>query len=34
LEASGRKAQMEMKAAEAQQIMETLQKIPLGIYIG
>lgn len=34
LEATGRKAQMEMKAAEAQQIMETLQKVPLGIYIG
>lgn len=34
LEASGRKAQMEMRAAEAQQIMETLQRVPLGIYVG
>lgn len=34
LEATGRKAQMEMRAAEAAQIMETLQKVPLGIYIG
>jgi hypothetical protein len=34
LDASGRKAQMEMRAAEAQQIQETLNKIPLGIYVG
>lgn len=34
LDATGRKAQMEMKAAEAQQLQETLTKIPLGIYIG
>ena len=34
LEASGRKAQMEMRAAEAQQIQETLMKVPMGIYIG
>jgi hypothetical protein len=34
LEASGRKAQMEMRAAEAQQLQETLNKIPLGIYVG
>lgn len=34
LDATGRKAQMEMKSAEAQQLQETLQKIPLGIYIG
>lgn len=34
LEASGRKAQMEMRAEEARQLQETLQKIPLGIYIG
>lgn len=34
LEASGRKAQMEMRAAEAQQIQETLNKVPMGIYIG
>lgn len=34
LEASGRKAQMEMRAEEARQMNETLQRIPLGIYIG
>ena len=34
LEASGRKAQMEMRAAEAQQIQETLMKVPMGIYVG
>ena len=34
LEASGRKAQMEMLADQARQIQETLQRIPLGIYIG
>lgn len=34
LEASGRKAQMEMRGAEAQQIQETLMKVPMGIYIG
>jgi hypothetical protein len=34
LEASGRKAQMEMRAAEAQQIQDTLMKVPMGIYVG
>jgi hypothetical protein len=34
LEASGRKAQMENKAQEAQQLMDQLNKIPLPIYIG
>jgi hypothetical protein len=34
LEASGRKAQMEMRSEEARQMNETLAKIPLGIYIG
>lgn len=34
LEASGRKAQMENKAQESQQLMEQLQKVPLPIYIG
>jgi len=34
LEASGRKAQMEMRAEEARQLQETLNKIPLGVYIG
>lgn len=34
LEASGRKAQMEMRAEEARQIQETLNKVPLGIYVG
>ena len=34
LEATGRKAQMEMRAEEARQMNETLQRIPLGIYIG
>ena len=34
LEASGRKAQMEMRAAEAQQMQDTLNKVPMGIYIG
>jgi len=34
LEATGRKAQMEMREAEAQQMLSTLQKVPLGIYIG
>jgi hypothetical protein len=34
LEATGRKAQMELREAEAQQMQATLQKIPLGIYIG
>ena len=34
LDASGRKAQMEMRAAEAEQIQQTLQRVPLGIYIG
>jgi hypothetical protein len=34
LEATGRKAQMEMRAAEAEQIQQTLQRVPLGIYIG
>lgn len=34
LEATSRKAQMEAKTAETQQLMENLQKIPLGIYVG
>ena len=34
LEATGRKAVMEMRAEEARQVNETLAKIPLGIYIG
>lgn len=34
LEATGRKAQNELRAEEAKQINETLAKIPLGIYIG
>jgi hypothetical protein len=34
LEATGRKAQMEMRAEEAARLQETLQKVPLGIYIG
>ena len=34
LEASGRKAQMELRSEEARQVNETLAKIPLGIYIG
>jgi hypothetical protein len=34
LEATGRKAQMELRAAEAEQIQQTLQRVPLGIYIG
>lgn len=34
LEASGRKAQMEMRAEEARQLQEVLQRVPLGIYIG
>ena len=34
LEATGRKAVMEMRSEEARQINETLAKIPLGIYIG
>lgn len=34
LEASGRKAQMEMRAEEARQIQETLRTVPLGIYVG
>jgi len=34
LEATGRKAQMELREAEAQQINATLAKVPLGIYIG
>ena len=34
LEASGRKAQMEMRAEEARQVQETLRTVPLGIYIG
>jgi hypothetical protein len=34
LEATGRKAQMELREAEAQQMQATLQKIPLGIYVG
>ena len=34
LEATGRKAQMELRSEEARQVNETLAKIPLGIYIG
>jgi hypothetical protein len=34
LEATGRKAQMELREAEAQQLQATLQRVPLGIYIG
>ena len=34
LEATGRKAQMEMREAESQQLQSTLQKVPLGIYVG
>lgn len=34
LEATGRKAQMELREAEAQQLNSALQKVPLGIYIG
>lgn len=34
LEATGRKAQIEMRAEEARNLQETLQKVPLGIYIG
>lgn len=34
LEASGRKAQMEMRAEEARQLQDTLRAVPLGIYIG
>ena len=34
LEATGRKAQMEIREAEAQQLQATLQKVPLGIYVG
>ena len=34
LEASGRAAQMEAKATEADKIQETLRKTPLLIYIG
>lgn len=34
LEATGRKAQMELREAEAQQLNATLAKVPLGIYIG
>jgi hypothetical protein len=34
LEASGRKAQMENKALEAQQLQESLSKVPLKIYVG
>jgi hypothetical protein len=34
LEATGRKAQMEMREAESQQLQSTLQRVPLGIYIG
>jgi hypothetical protein len=34
LEATGRKAQMELRAEEAARLQETLQKVPLGIYIG
>lgn len=34
LEATGRKAQMEMRAEEAKNLQETLQKVPLGIYVG
>lgn len=34
LEATGRKAQMELRAEEARQMQETLQRVPMGIYIG
>ena len=34
LEASGRKAQMEMRAEESRQLQETLRTVPLGIYVG
>jgi hypothetical protein len=34
LEATGRKAQMEIREAEAQQLQATLLKVPMGIYIG
>jgi hypothetical protein len=34
LEATGRKAQMELRSEEARQLQETLQTVPLGIYIG
>jgi len=34
LEATGRKAQMEMREAESQQLQSTLQRVPLGIYVG
>jgi hypothetical protein len=33
LEATGRKAQMELRAEEAARLQETLQKVPLGIYM-
>jgi hypothetical protein len=34
LEATSRKAQLEIRAAEAQQLQDTLRMVPLGIYIG
>ena len=34
LEATGRKAQMEMRSAEAQQLQDTLRMVPLGIFTG
>jgi len=34
LEATGRKAQMELRAEESRQIQETLTRVPMGIYIG
>jgi hypothetical protein len=34
LDATGRKAQMELREAEAQQMQSVLQRVPLGIYIG
>jgi hypothetical protein len=34
LEATGRKAQMELRAEEARQMQEALQRVPMGIYIG
>ena len=34
LDATGRKAQMEMLAAQAQQLNDSLKLVPLGIYIG
>jgi hypothetical protein len=34
LEATGRKAQMELREAEAQQMQAVLQRVPMGIYIG